>query len=190
MVVAHELGHVLGLGHEPRRCALMNTRLVTLSPERCIPPLEPWRWRCRILERDDVRGAVRLYGGRVRSRGRPICDLFARARHAGLADRGARRLRRDRDDLRRPPAGRPPPHVIAGPESYLVAYRPNTCPASPDDPGSITTAGLWTVPASGVQRVLLSAPASGRYCIAVWARDGVGRFSAKPATTFADVVLP
>ena len=76
--------------------------------------------------------------------------------------------------------------MIAGPESYVVAYRANTCPASPDDPGSITTAGLWTVPASGVQQVLLSAPASGRYCIAVWARDGVGRFSAKPATTFAD----
>ena len=33
--------------------------------ERCQPPLEPWRWRCRILERDDVRGAVRIYGGRA-----------------------------------------------------------------------------------------------------------------------------
>lgn len=187
MVVAHELGHVLGLGHEPRRCALMNTRLVTLSPERCTPPLEPWRWRCRILEPDDVRGAVRLYGGRVRSRGRPICDLFpAPATPASLAA-VPDSLGGIATTFVRPPAQTPPPHVIAGPESYLVAYRANTCPASPDDPGSITTAGLWTVPASGVQQVLLSAPASGRYCIAVWARDGVGRFSAKPATTFADV---
>jgi matrixin len=50
LVVAHELGHVLGLGHETRVCATMNPVL------------------------DDVRGAVRLYGGTVRPwRGAEFC---------------------------------------------------------------------------------------------------------------------
>ena len=161
MVVAHELGHVLGLAHETRRCALMNPTLVTLSPERCIPPLEPWRWRCRVLERDDVRGAVRLYGGRVKRRGRATCDLFAppatppslTAAPDGFGGLVA--------SFARPPAHRPPAHVLAGPESYLVAYRLNSCPGSPGEAGSITTAGLWTVPEGGIQQVRCSRRAPG-----------------------------
>ena len=187
MVVAHELGHVLGLAHEATRCALMNSTLVTLSPERCIPPLEPWRWRCRVLERDDVRGAVRLYGGRVRPRGRPICDLFAvpdTPRSLTAAPDGFGGLVAS---FERPPSRRPPPHVLAGPDSYLVAYRLNTCPVSPDDPAAITTAGLWTVPEGGVQQVPIQPPGPGRWCVGAWGRDGVGRFSTKPATVLVDL---
>ena len=63
-VLAHELGHVLGLGHERRRCAAMNAS----GYQRCgiSWPDDVAQWRCRLLEADDVRGAVRRYGGRAK----------------------------------------------------------------------------------------------------------------------------
>ncbi len=72
-IVAHELGHILGLMHEDRRCAAMNTVL----DAHC--GLQPaFEYRCRLLERDDVRGAVTRYGGRVRPvRPDPYCPSFA-----------------------------------------------------------------------------------------------------------------
>ena len=74
LVVAHELGHVLGLNHEDRSCAVMNTYLVNGHPEHC-PAAPPGKWICRLLRTDDVRGAVRLYGGVVRPiRGPEFCS--------------------------------------------------------------------------------------------------------------------
>jgi hypothetical protein len=70
-VVAHELGHVLGLGHESRGCAIMNPALNELCPGP-----EKWMINCRVLQRDDVAGAIALYGGHV---ARPMpskyCDI-------------------------------------------------------------------------------------------------------------------
>src|SRR5207247_6024946 len=68
--IAHEMGHVLGLAHEQRRCATMNAALW----EKCARPPHPWQAHCRILEADDVRGAIRLYGGRLRKVGPLYCD--------------------------------------------------------------------------------------------------------------------
>lgn len=68
-VVAHEMGHIMGLEHETRRCANMNPS----TPGRCGFPARAWLYRCRILELDDVRGAVRLFGGRPRPVGRATC---------------------------------------------------------------------------------------------------------------------
>ena len=74
IVVAHELGHVLGLDHEDRICATMNTHLVDGHPEHC-PAAPAGMWVCRLLRTDDVRGAVRLYGGTVRPiRGPEFCS--------------------------------------------------------------------------------------------------------------------
>jgi hypothetical protein len=73
LVVAHELGHVLGLDHEDRVCATMNSYLVDGGPEHC-PAAPAGKWICRLLRTDDVRGAVRLYGGTVRPiRGPEFC---------------------------------------------------------------------------------------------------------------------
>jgi len=56
LTAMHELGHVLGLGHETRRCALMNP---TGDVERRLPSLCPSG--TRVPTRDDVRGTRSLY---------------------------------------------------------------------------------------------------------------------------------
>jgi hypothetical protein len=74
LVVAHELGHVLGLGHETHVCATMNPSLDVDHPALCATPPEGM-WVCRLLRADDVRGAVKLYGGTVRPwRGSEFCQ--------------------------------------------------------------------------------------------------------------------
>jgi Matrixin len=74
LVVAHEFGHVLGLDHEDRTCATMNTYLDGNHPEHCAAPPEGM-WVCRLLRADDVRGAVKLYGGTVKPiRGPEFCS--------------------------------------------------------------------------------------------------------------------
>jgi hypothetical protein len=74
LVIAHELGHVLGLDHEDSTCATMNSRLVDNHLAHCAAP-PTGMWVCRLLRTDDVRGAVSLYGGTVRSiRGPEFCS--------------------------------------------------------------------------------------------------------------------
>ncbi len=63
-VIAHELGHILGLAHETRRCATMNPEVW----QRCGKVFP-----CTILQADDVRGALARYGGRARSRPAELC---------------------------------------------------------------------------------------------------------------------
>jgi hypothetical protein len=73
LVVAHEFGHVLGLDHEDRVCATMNSYLVNGGPEHCAEAPDGM-WICRLLRTDDLRGAISLYGGRVKPiRGPEFC---------------------------------------------------------------------------------------------------------------------
>jgi hypothetical protein len=74
LIVAHELGHVLGLDHETGVCATMNPSIANDHTTFCPAP-SPRMWTCRLLQPDDVRGAVKLYGGSVRAwRGSPFCN--------------------------------------------------------------------------------------------------------------------
>ncbi|HEU0024059.1 MAG TPA: matrixin family metalloprotease, partial [Thermoleophilaceae bacterium] len=167
MVVPHELGHVLGLSHETRHCALMNPTLVNLSPGRCRPgPLEPWRWRCRILEPDDVRGAVRIYGGRVRRRGRAVCDVFGPPYPPGSLTAAPDSLGGLVVGFVRPPTRTPPAFLTVGADSYVVAYRRDSCPAAPDEGEAPPAEDLWTVPEGATQQTTRRPAAGGRYCIA------------------------
>ena len=186
LVTAHELGHALGLDHETRRCALMNPTLANISPQLCRPSLPPWQWRCRVLERDDVRGAVRIYGGRAKRRGRPVCDLFRPPEPPGSLTAtpdgtGALAL-----SFARPATPRTPAHVPAGPGSFIAATRLNTCAETLDQAQS-GFESAWTVPDGGVQATRIAPAAPGRVCVSVWSRDGVGRLSPEPATTVVDV---
>jgi hypothetical protein len=74
LIVAHEFGHVLGLDHESGVCATMNPSVGNGHTTRCPAP-PAGSWTCRLLQPDDVRGAVMLYGGTVRPwRGSPFCN--------------------------------------------------------------------------------------------------------------------
>jgi hypothetical protein len=67
LVLAHEFGHVLGLGHERVRCARMNIEVnpITGTPGRCRRrPLS--YWLKHPLTRDDIRGARTAMGQRER----------------------------------------------------------------------------------------------------------------------------
>ena len=61
LTAVHELGHVLGLGHEGERCARMNPTFgAGGTPGRCKPRSLAY-WLDHPLTKDDVRGARALY---------------------------------------------------------------------------------------------------------------------------------
>jgi chitodextrinase len=162
-VIAHELGHVLGLDHENRRCANMNSSLWG----RCRDAPERWRYRCRTLEADDVRGLVRRFGGRVRPRGPEFCDAEpAPGAPAVLSvvtadpSIGAVRL------TWQMPA--------RGVGRVRVLRRPGTCPTGPQDTGAQVIEDRESA-AGRVETLDDYVPSPGRYCYAIVATGPLGR---------------
>ena len=165
IIVAHELGHVLGLRHAHRNCSVMSYRRET----RCPKPPHPWQARCRVLEPDDVRGAIRRYGGRMRPPAPEFCDIAPPAPLApggvhGTFDPSARVVTLSWTA----PAG----PAVAG---YGFAAAPDACPTAPAEQLPATTSHQY-----------LAGSRSGRFCFAVWSLDRWGR-SSPPATAWVDV---
>lgn len=177
--LTHELGHVLGLGHEERGCAAMNPSGSRLGPSSCTRA-EPWQWRCRLLEHDDVAGAVALYGGTLRAPRRDAaCNLY---RPLAAPDDVAAKLDGDvlRVSLRRPASPLVPAFLAprSNSESYVVAWGGESC-SSTFEPTSPRY--RWTVGIGEVDEIARRVP-SGARCLSIWAVDGLGRPSASPVS--------
>lgn len=177
IIVAHEFGHVLGLDHEARQCATLNARGSRRGGELCQEPsgTPAWLWRCRILEQDDVRGAIAIYGGRynpAKFAASPWCPLYAEAPAPTLTASspaaGAVSIQ-----LVRPADPVIPEYLLAERRSnggFDVGVRAGSCPAQGTRRfgWSIAPGGVETVPvASGLQ--------AGQYCVTAWAIDQMNR---------------
>jgi hypothetical protein len=161
-VIAHEFGHVLGLNHEDRRCALMNSVLWA----RCKSAPQYWQHRCRVLEADDVRGVIRRFGGRLRSVGTPFCD--SEAAPAAPA----------------PPVATPDPArgsvrlswqmPAKGFARVRLLRRLGVCPTAADDPAADVL--LERRSTAAAQETYEDFPQTlGHYCYAVLALGSLGR---------------
>jgi hypothetical protein len=191
-LMAHELGHVLGLGHEDRYCATMNSRGSHRGGFMCEPRL-PWEWRCRLLERDDVAGVAAVYGGRPRPAASPAtCPLYSPISPP-------RDLSVDYDPsgvaitlaFTRPTEPQIPAFVA--PRSWIhnaafaLARFPGKCPRTPDV--SSAQRFRWEVAVGEKRRIEITLPAE-RVCVALWALDSLGRPSGRPVTAIASPTAP
>ena len=189
IVAAHELGHVLGLDHESRGCATLNPTGNRAGGALCaeVGGTPPWLWRCRVLEPDDVRGAIKIYGGKFRLskfKPSPLCPLYKEPPPViGLTASDSGAGNRINVSLVRPADGVVPGYLarqFAGgvPFSY-VAYAAGPCP----DITAATPYSWGSVPVGGALAGSINsgALAPGTYCVSIWAADAIGRPSA-PAT--------
>jgi hypothetical protein len=181
--LAHELGHVLGLGHETRGCAAMNPSGNHLGPSAC-HRAEPWEWRCRLLEHDDIQGAVAVYGGALHApRADPTCDLYRpirTPRHLSST------IDRERGFVRvwihRPEAPQIPSFLRPQPaaESFVRIWADGSCPAAYE---AGTPRYRWPVAPGEIAEISQRIPPSPRHrCLSIWAVDGLGRPSARPVS--------
>lgn len=162
-VIAHELGHIIGLDHYSKGC-------VTMSPivqVRCSRPSQPWVWRCRILERDDLLGAKRRYGGTVRVNPNVFCDKWA----APLAVQNLRAVETTPGQVQLDWTNPDSPHM----DAVRVVMQKDRCPASIDDGVYSDEAGAT---ANTMQSLVIDAEGyeAGNYCIAIWTREQFTRY--------------
>jgi hypothetical protein len=169
--LTHELGHVLGLSHESRTCALMNPSGSHQATSQC-GASERWEWRCRLVERDDVGGAAALYGGTVRPTRTPaFCSLYApiAAPTATVQAEGTS----VRVAVKRPPSPQMPSFLAGtgGEEAFVVAEG-KACVSSLD----LGDARVYRWRGATTE---ITRPRAG--CYSIWAIDRLGRPSASPA---------
>jgi hypothetical protein len=160
-LIAHELGHVLGLVHDDERCAVMNSAFWS----RCMPSPT-----CSILQRDDVRGAIRRYGGRIR----PVRPELCPPAPVALA------VARNGETGRLEAAVTLPQADVSG---VLTRRAVGRCPERPTVvfDGREGTAGS-VVQVDVSPRGTLVGLESQTLCVRAWTYDATGRISAEPVT--------
>jgi matrixin len=185
--LAHEFGHVLGLGHETRACSLMNPVNTLQGPAKC-GKAKLWQWRCRLLTPDDVAGAVALYGGTARQRSGPsACDLYAGiGTPTNLAVEPTSVPYQFRVSFRRPPSVTVPAFLSGQrnePDSFVAGASSEGCPAEARGFHRL----IWHAAVGDLDETYLHLP-PGVSCVSVWAVDSFARPSSKPATLTVKVV--
>lgn len=191
-VIAHEFGHVLGLGHEERGCALMNARATIDGPGRCEVPL--FDWKCRLLTPDDVRGAVKLYGGTVRpATGPATCRVYDRItapkgmKAEYLPERLAVGL-----SIPRPASPDIPAFATRlakgfgrtrDQQGFIFARKVGACPSK----SAVRSFRRWQGSVGSTTAIYDQPMRAGRYCYAVWSVDRIGVESARPNTTWVTI---
>ncbi len=198
-VVAHELGHVLGLGHDDRACSIMNSSHTNgVAGSRCVLGDRIYdheaQWRCRIIEPRDVRRAIRKYGGRYRiPRRNPWCNLVPRsAPPTPMAATIEPTWGSIAVTFRQPQPRWIPPYLRsrAGTPAYDMYRTPGTClsarPADGSEPRPVATYAYNGQPGED-ETYTDTRPEPGSWCWAVWALDAFDRPSLTPATSVLEV---
>lgn len=191
LVLAHELGHVVGLEHYMKGCSLMNTSHTNgVAPTLCLDDTDdaakPGRWRCRLLEPVDLRRAKRLYGGTPTVSEPEWCDAIER-----IPATGAVSAQQSGGSLFSATVTRAPePAVPAwlgtwgyGEPGFEVHATPDACTAAPGDDTTQVAVGLWgTTPIGGTWTESLRSLAAGPTCLSVWQFDRGYNFAVLPTT--------
>jgi hypothetical protein len=186
--VAHELGHVLGLGHEDRWCALMNRAASLWGPTGC-ERASIREWRCRLLTADDIEGAIHLYGGAVRLPSGPgTCRFWASIQRPGQLRAAYQRSQGGVTlSFTRPPGPGLPPFIVTAvrrqttvpQESFAFKSSRDACPTNHDLRSARRS--RWGVAVGRRVRIVDRLRPAGRHCYAVWAYDAAGQPSEQPA---------
>jgi hypothetical protein len=172
LTVVHELGHSLGLQHHHARCAVMSYRRDNTCPK---PPV-PWQYRCRLIERDDLKGALRRYGGTAKPLAPEFCDAYpppaAPTALAATFD----------------PAGQSVHASFVNGASANVAgvavtFNRGSCLVH--DVSAMTSPATPGAP----EAVAFDATEPGRYCVTAWSEDGLGQVGPS-VSTWIDVPPP
>ncbi len=198
-VVTHELGHVLGLGHDDGACALMNTSHTDgIAASKCMADDEVQahlgQWRCRLIEPRDLRRVQRKYGGTIRSvKSNPWCDLVARmAAPSAMTATFDETRNAVAIELTRPVESAIPSYMANyASKPYYEIHRATGADCTSvqaSDDSSRVARYAWSVASGAIETWYDRGLAAGAYCWSAWAFDALGRVSTSSATTSFDVV--
>lgn len=190
LVVAHELGHVLGLEHNTSGCSLMNTSHTNgVAPSLCVgddvDEVKPGRWRCRLIEKVDLKRAKRIYGGKPRLAETEWCDAIDRIPATGIVT-----PTQVGNGFSVTVTRAPEPAVPAwlgtwayGEPGFEVHATPAACTAVPGDDTTQVGLGLWgATPVGGAADEYLRPLPAGPVCLSVWQFDQGYNFALAPTT--------